>query len=60
MPNARRIAVGSDSRHPIPDAIAGWLEAGGFAVIRCGAVDATDTSWPEAAEQYRSLAVAAR
>ena len=55
MPNARRIAVGSDTRHPIPDAIAGWLEAGGFAVIRCGAVDAADTPWPEAAEQVARL-----
>jgi len=51
----RRIAVGSDSRHPIPDAIAGWLEEGGFSVIRCGAVGAGDTPWPEAAEQVARL-----
>ena len=55
MPTARRIAVGSDSRHPIPDAIGGWLEAGGYSVIRCGAVDAADTPWPEAAEQVARL-----
>jgi ribose 5-phosphate isomerase B len=55
MPNARRIAVGSDSRHPISDAIAGWLEAGGFSVIRCGAVDGADTPWPAAAEQVARL-----
>jgi ribose 5-phosphate isomerase B len=55
MPTNRRIAVGSDSRHPIPDAIAGWLEEGGFSVIRCGAVGAGDTPWPEAAEQVARL-----
>ena len=55
MATTRRIAVGSDSHHPIPDAIAGWLEEGGFSVIRCGAVDAADTPWPEAAEQVARL-----
>jgi ribose 5-phosphate isomerase B len=55
MPPSRRIAIGSDTRHPIPDAIADWLETGGFSVIRCGAVDGADTPWPEAAEQVARL-----
>jgi ribose 5-phosphate isomerase B len=55
MPNTRRVAVGSDTRHPVADSVATRLEAAGFAVIRCGAVEAADTPWPETAEQVARL-----
>lgn len=51
----RRIAVGSDSRHPVADAIVDHVERAGHAVIRCGAVGGPDTPWPEAAEQVARL-----
>ena len=54
----RRVAVGSDMRHETADAIAGHLEAGGYAVVRCGAVDGPDTPWPDVAERVARLVVA--
>jgi ribose 5-phosphate isomerase B len=51
----RRVAVGSDLRHPVADAVAARLEATGLAVVRCGAVGGGDTPWPEAAEQVARL-----
>ncbi|MGA2282155.1 MAG: RpiB/LacA/LacB family sugar-phosphate isomerase [Candidatus Dormibacteria bacterium] len=50
-----RVAVGSDSRDPVADSIAANLEDAGFAVIRCGAVEAAATPWPEVAEQVGRL-----
>jgi ribose 5-phosphate isomerase B len=55
MSTASRIAVGSDTRDPVPDSIAAHLDAAGFAVIRCGAVEAAATPWPEVAEQVGRL-----
>ena len=55
MSTASRIAVGSDTRDPVADSIATHLEAAGFAVIRCGAVEAAATPWPEVAEQVGRL-----
>ena len=51
----RRIAVGSDMRHPVPDGIAERLERDGHVVVRCGAVDAADAPWPDVAEQVGRL-----
>jgi ribose 5-phosphate isomerase B len=57
MSNAqpRRIAVGSDMRHPTADGIADRLEGEGCAVVRVGAVGASDTPWPDVAEQVARL-----
>jgi ribose 5-phosphate isomerase B len=55
MSTASRIAVGSDTRDPVADSVAAALDAAGFAVIRCGAVDAGATPWPEVAEQVARL-----
>ena len=44
----------------VPDAIAANLEEAGFAVIRCGAVEATATPWPEVAEQVARLVAGGR
>ena len=51
----RRVAVGSDMRHETADAIAGHLEDGGYAVVRCGAVGGPDTPWPAVAEHVARL-----
>jgi ribose 5-phosphate isomerase B len=51
----RRIAIGSDMRHPVADGIAESLERGGHSVVRVGAVGASDTPWPEVAEQVARL-----
>lgn len=51
----RRVAVGSDMRHAVADALAAHLEAAGCAVVRCGAVGADDTPWPQVAEQVARL-----
>jgi ribose 5-phosphate isomerase B len=54
--SALRFAVGSDMGHPVADAVADHLEAGGCAVVRCGAVGgAADTPWPDVAEQVARL-----
>ena len=55
---ARRIAVGSDMHHAVADGIADRLETAGYAVVRCGAVTAADTPWPEVAEQVARLVAA--
>ena len=51
----RRVAVGSDMQHETAGAIAGHLERGGYAVVRCGAVGGPDTPWPHVAEQVARL-----
>ena len=51
----RRVAVGSDMRHPVADALAAHLEAAGCAVVRCGAIGAPDAPWPGVAEQVGRL-----
>jgi ribose 5-phosphate isomerase B len=51
----RRIAVGSDMRHPVADGIADSLEQDGCTVVRVGAVGAPDTPWPDVAEQVARL-----
>jgi ribose 5-phosphate isomerase B len=55
MSTSRRVAVGSDMRHEVVDSVVTGLEAAGFAVIRCGAVEAAATPWPEVAEQVGRL-----
>ena len=55
MDHPRRVAVGSDTRHPVADGLADRLEAAGYAVIRCGAVGGADTPWPDAADQVARL-----
>ncbi|MGA8015021.1 MAG: RpiB/LacA/LacB family sugar-phosphate isomerase [Candidatus Dormiibacterota bacterium] len=55
MEHQRRIAVGSDMRHPVAEAVAEHLEIAGMAVIRCGAVGGPDTPWPDAAQQVARL-----
>jgi ribose 5-phosphate isomerase B len=55
QPQPRRVAVGSDMRHAVADAIAERLEANGCTVVRCGAVGAPDTPWPDVAEQVARL-----
>ncbi|TMC47904.1 MAG: RpiB/LacA/LacB family sugar-phosphate isomerase [Chloroflexi bacterium] len=55
MTAPRRIAVGSDMRHPVADAIAMRLEKAGHSVADCGAVRAQDTPWPDVAEQVARL-----
>lgn len=42
-------------QHETADAIAGHLEAAGYAVVRCGAVDGPDTAWPHVAEHVARL-----
>jgi ribose 5-phosphate isomerase B len=51
----RRIAVGSDMRHPVAEGIADSLEQQGCAVVRVGAVGAPETPWPDVAEQVARL-----
>lgn len=51
----RRIAVGSDMPHETASAVADHLEASGFEVMRCGAVDGPDTPWPDVAEAVARL-----
>jgi ribose 5-phosphate isomerase B len=51
----RRVAVGSDMRHPVADGIADTLEQQGCAVVRAGAVGASATPWPDVAEQVARL-----
>jgi ribose 5-phosphate isomerase B len=51
----RRVAVGSDIRHAVADGIANSLDQQGCAVVRCGAVGASDTPWPDVAEQVARL-----
>jgi ribose 5-phosphate isomerase B len=51
----RRVAVGSDMRHETPEAVAADLEAQGFDVVRCGAVEGPETPWPDVAEQVARL-----
>ena len=55
MSEARRIAVGSDIRHPVSDGIADDLERKGATVVRCGAVGAEATPWPDVAEAVARL-----
>ena len=55
MSSERRIAVGSDMRHPVADGIADSLEKAGCTVVRCGAVHASPTPWPDVAEQVARL-----
>ena len=55
MSELRRVAVGSDMRHPVADGIADALEQRGCTVVRCGAVQAADTPWPDVAEQVARL-----
>ena len=54
-PPARRVAIGSDMRHPVPEELALHLEGRGLQVVRCGAVGAPDTPWPQVAEQVGRL-----
>jgi len=55
MTPPRRIAVGSDMRHPVAEAVADHLERAGCTVVACGAVRGEDTPWPEVAEQVARL-----
>ena len=58
MTASRRIAVGSDVRHPVADAVAMRLERAGHGVVDCGAVRGDDTPWPDVAEQVARLVAA--
>ena len=51
----RRLVVGSDLRHPVPDALAERLEAQGATITRVGAVGGADTPWPDVAETVGRL-----
>jgi len=51
----RRVAIGSDMRHPVADGLADRLEQDGYVTVRCGAVHAADTPWPDVAEQVARL-----
>ncbi len=42
-------------RHPVAESLAAHLEDAGCAVVRCGAVGAGDTPWPQVAEQVARL-----
>jgi ribose 5-phosphate isomerase B len=42
-------------RHPVPEELALRLEERGCTVVRCGAVGAPDTPWPQVAEQVGRL-----
>jgi ribose 5-phosphate isomerase B len=55
MSEPRRVAVGSDMRHATADAIADRLEHNACSVVRCGAVHAPSTPWPDVAEQVARL-----
>ncbi len=55
MTEPRRVAVGSDMRHPVADGIADRLEGSGCAVVRCGAVQSHAAPWPDVAEQVARL-----
>lgn len=55
----RRIAVGSDMRHPVADGLADALEQRGCTVVRCGAVHSSNTPWPDVAEQVARLVATA-
>jgi ribose 5-phosphate isomerase B len=54
-PAPRRVVIGSDMRHPVPEELARRLEERGSAVVRCGAVGAPDAPWPQVAEQVGRL-----
>jgi ribose 5-phosphate isomerase B len=54
-PPARRVVIGSDMRHPVSEELALHLEERGLGVVRCGAVGAPDTPWPQVAEQVARL-----
>jgi len=49
------VVVGSDMRHPVPEELALRLEERGWTVVRCGAVGAPDTPWPQVAEEVGRL-----
>jgi ribose 5-phosphate isomerase B len=51
----RRIAVGSDMRHPVADAVAARLRAAGWDVVSRGAVGGDDTPWPAVGEAVGEL-----
>ena len=51
----RRVVIGSDMRHPVPEELALHLEERGLSVVRCGAVGAPDMPWPKVAEQVGRL-----
>jgi ribose 5-phosphate isomerase B len=53
--SARRVVIGSDIRHPVSEELALHLEERGLSVVRCGAVGAPDTPWPQVAEQVGRL-----
>jgi ribose 5-phosphate isomerase B len=56
---SRRVAIGSDTTHPVADGIAATLERAGCTVVRCGAVGAPDMPWPDVAEQVARLVASA-
>jgi ribose 5-phosphate isomerase B len=51
----RRVAIGSDMRHPVSEELALRLEERGMIVVRCGALGAPDVPWPQVAEQVGRL-----
>ena len=55
MTAPRRVAIGSDMRHPVADGLADRLDERGHVTVRCGAVHASATPWPEVAEQVARL-----
>ena len=54
-PSGRRVVIGSDMRHPVSEELALRLEERGLRVVRCGAVGAPDSPWPQVAEQVGRL-----
>lgn len=55
MTAPRRVAIGSDMRHPVADGLADRLDEYGHVTVRCGAVHASSTPWPDVAEQVARL-----
>jgi ribose 5-phosphate isomerase B len=55
MSALRRVAIGSDMRHPVADGLADRLEQDGYVTVRCGAINAPNTPWPDVAEQVARL-----
>lgn len=53
-----RVAVGSDTVHETAGAVVSHLEAAGYAVVRCGAAEGSDTPWPVVAEEVARLVAA--
>jgi ribose 5-phosphate isomerase B len=53
-----RVAVGSDMKHPLGEAVAAYLEGAGHTVLRLGAVGGPDTPWPDVAEKVARLVAA--